>query len=294
MLPRHWAESVRLLKSTGPRLELLEKQSVLLSTLVARNLHPDLLPPPTGTDPFNRHEFKVYSQNGEDGLLLHIFSSIGAQSRFFVEFGCGIGSECNTANLSVNFGWRGLLLDADDGRLAQARAFYHRTLSPCSDSVRIEHAMITAENINDLLHRHVPAREIDLLSIDIDGNDYWIWHAIDVIDPRVVVIEYNAIFGPHRSLTVEYDPEFIRWGKYPGGSYYGASLTALTRLARQKGYRLIGCDRHGVNAFFVRGSVDLFPAVEPEVAYRPNNDRSLGLLTGDRFAEIQHLSFVEV
>lgn len=291
---RLWLESVRLLKSTGPRLELLEKQSTLLSTLVARNLHPELLPPPAGTDLFNRHEFKVYSQNGEDGLLLHIFSTIGAQSRFFVEFGCGIGSECNTANLSVNFGWRGLLLDADVGRLAQARAFYQRALPPNSDSVRIERAMITAENINDLLRPHVPAREIDLLSIDIDGNDYWIWHAIDVIEPRIVVIEYNAVFGPHRSLTVQYDPEFIRWEKYPGGTYYGASLTALTRLGSQKGYRLVGCDRQGVNAFFVRGTADKLPAVAPEVAYRPNNDRSLGLLSGDRFVEIQHLPFVEV
>ncbi|MBP8129496.1 MAG: hypothetical protein KA184_07925 [Candidatus Hydrogenedentes bacterium] len=294
VLPRRWVASVRLAKSIGPRLDALEKQSLLLNAYIAREAYPHLMPVTPDAAAFNRHEIKVYSQNGEDGLILNLFSTIGVRNRYFVEFGCGNGSECNTANLSVNFGWRGLLLDADDARIAQARAFYERMLGPRAGNVRIANTRVTAENINDTLRRQVPEREIDLLSIDIDGNDYWVWRAIEAVEPRAVVIEYNSVFGPERALTVKYDPEFRRWAKHPSGLYFGASLAALVKLGRAKGYRLIGCDRQGVNAFFIPDHVDGFPEVPPETAYLPNNDRVLGLVTPDRFREIEHLPFVEV
>lgn len=293
-LPRTWVEAVRLAKSVKPRLDAIEKQSLLLSALIAREAYPHLLPATADDGAFNRHEFKVYSQNGEDGLLLHLFSTVGVRNRYFVEFGCGNGSECNTANLSVNFGWRGLLLDADEDRIAHARAFYDRMLGARADNVRITRARVTAENINDILRRQAPEREIDLLSIDIDGNDYWVWRAIEAVAPRVAVIEYNAVYGPERSLTVKYDPEFRRWAKHPSGLYFGASLTALAKLGREKGYRLVGCDREGVNAFFIRDDLDGLPEVAPETAWYPNNDRVLGVITGDRFREIERLAFVEV
>lgn len=294
VLPRRWVETVRLAKVAGPRLDALEKQSLLLNAYIAREAYPHLMPITPDSAAFNRHELKVYSQNGEDGLLLHLFSTIGVRSRYFVEIGCGNGAECNTANLSVNFGWRGMLVDADEVRAARARAFYERMLGPRAGNVRIAHTWVTAENINDALRRQVPEREIDLLSIRINGNDYWVWRAIEALEPRAVVIGYNAVFGPERSLTVRYDPEFRRWAKHPSGLYYGASLTALAKLGRTKGYRLIGCERQGVNAFFVLDHVDAFPEVAPEAAYVPNSNRVLDMVAADRFREIEHLPFTEV
>lgn len=112
--------------------------------------------------------------------------------------------------------------------------------------------MVTAENINATLEQGGMRGEIDLLSVDIDGNDYWVWKAITAIQPRIVAIEYNSSFGPERSLTVKYDPSFSRYEKHDSGLYYGASLAALTKLADEKGYLLAGCDSAGVNAFYVR------------------------------------------
>ena len=137
-----------------------------------------------------RHEFKVYSQNGEDGILLYIFSTIGVNSRTFVDFGAENGRECNTANLSLNWGWSGLLIEASTKLFAEAKKYYSKY-----SQVTILNAYVTPQNINQLLSENKFSGEIDLLSIDIDSNDYWVWESIHVCNPRVVVVEYNAILG---------------------------------------------------------------------------------------------------
>ncbi len=182
----------------------------------------------------------IHSQNGEDGILLFVFSVVGTTDRRFVEFGMGDGRVCNTANLTRNWGWGGLLLDADH-RLTESGAGGPMMngsvwMQDSSESA----TLVTADNINPVFREEGLGGSIDLLSIDIDGNDYWVWKSLDVLLPRVVVIEYNASFGPERSVTIPYDPRFDRYEVDVSGIYHGASLTALTRLGREKGYHSTG------------------------------------------------------
>jgi hypothetical protein len=195
----------------------------------------------------NQHEYKVSSQNGEDGIIAEIFRRIGTTNRTFVEFGASNGSENNTA-LLVRQGWSGLWMDADTKAIAKAKAMYHPEIA--SGKLVVLEAFIDAENIEDLFHQGKVPEEFDLLSIDIDRNDYYVWEKITHYRPRVVVIEYNAVAPPAMSWKVPYDPKAFGWNAFGNGN--GASLKALEELGASKGYRLVGCDLCGVNAFFVR------------------------------------------
>lgn len=183
----------------------------------------------------NRFEATLYSQCGEDGILDAIFYKIGTTNKFFVEFGVQDGIECNTRFLQEKRRWSGLLMDGGD-----------------NNPTFIKKEFITVENINVLFKKYDVPYEFDLLSIDIDGNDYWVWKEIqESYSPRVVVIEYNAAIPPTESKTIEYISDF-RWD---GTNYFGASLLALDKLAKQKGYTLVGCNEIGGNAFFVRNDI---------------------------------------
>ena len=240
-------------------------------------------------------EFKVFSQNGEDGLLAYIFSEIGTTNRRFVEFGVGDGRECNCANLAIHFGWSGLMLEASAADVRRARAFYGRLRREDGPRVAVDECLVTVENINEAIAAGQVTSEIDLLSIDIDGNDYWIWEAIDVVSARVVIIEYNASFG-RRAISIAYDPGFVRFKAHRSGWYHGASLAALTKLGERKGYDLIGTDSLGVNAFFVRRDVPKgrLEALGAEEAYRPQRKRMKVATVEQQFAAIEHLAYVEV
>lgn len=199
---------------------------------------------------FRSTEVSYSSQNGEDGILLEIFNQIGIENYTFVEFGIGNGTQCNTANLINNFGWKGLMIEGDPYKAAHASAVY------AQHPVKVTNAFITVDNINQLISEANLPTEIDLLSVDIDGNDYWVWKAIDVVKPRVVVAEFNASFG-HEVVTVPYDKDFDRFKYHKTGIFHGMSLTAAEKLARSKGYVYIGCDSLGVNAFFVKEGINL-------------------------------------
>lgn len=240
-------------------------------------------------------EFKVSSQNGEDGLIAFLFSEIGVRNRRFVEFGVGDGRECNCANLTIRFGWSGLMLEGNAVSARRAQEYYARFERSGPEGIQVRRAHVTAENINETIADAGVQGEIDLLSIDIDGNDYWLWEAIDVVRPRVVVIEYNASFGL-RSITVPYDPTFVRFRKHPSGWYHGASISALASLGERKGYELVGTESHGVNAFFVRRDVlgGRLRTLSAEEAYRPQKGR-LAVATPDKqFSAIAHLEYVEI
>ena len=205
------------------------------------------------------HERKVSSQNGEDGVIEAVFAAIGETNRYFVEFGVGDAVECNTA-LLLERGWQGLMMDLR-GESKNPRA-------------TVQQEVICAENINALFHKYRVPAQFDLLSIDIDGNDFWVWREI-AARPRVVVIEYNANFPPDESRVIVYDPGFV----FENTDYFGASLLALERLGRRKGYTLVYCDSHGVNAFFVANEAlptDYKPRPIAEV-YRPPNYFGRGL-----------------
>jgi hypothetical protein len=212
---------------------------------------------------FDDVEFRAFSQNGEDGILLYLFSLIATTNKRAVEICAGDGIQCNTANLIVNHGWNALLIDGDEGNVNCGGAFYKQ----CPDTMvwppKFIHAWITAENVNSLVSDNGFTGDIDLLSLDMDGVDYWIWDALTVIKPRVVVLEYNNIWGPDVSVTVPYNPEFRTEYNQWGCDYSGASLAAFVKLGRKKGYRLVGCQRYGFNAFFVRS--DINPEIFPEV-----------------------------
>lgn len=295
IVPRAWLAFFRVMRGLPRRVWRLERQVTMLAAERARTRHAGLLA--EASDPvtaFARNELQVYAQQGEDGLLLALLEETGAPHRRFVEFGIGDGRECNTALLSIHFGWRGLLMEGDPERAAAAGAYYARVLGPRAGDVRIRHTMVTSGNINQLLAQHLDAPEVDVLSVDIDGVDYWVWKAITAIRPHIVVAEYNAVYGPSQRITVPYAPGFQRWAAHPGGLYYGASLAALAALGEDKGYRFVGCERHGVNAFFVRTDLPGPPAVRPEDAYRPQDDFILGRIDETRFSEIAHLPFERV
>jgi hypothetical protein len=212
--------------------------------------------------PLSDIQFRSFSQNGEDGILLYIFSLIGTTNRQAVEICAGDGIECNTANLIINHGWKALLLDADAAKIERGRQLYAKLSDSFIRPPVLLHTWITRENVNDLVRGHGFEGDIDLLSLDIDGNDYWIWQALDAIRPRVVVLEYNAIWRADRAVTIPYDPAFqLDFSRQP--HYGGASLAAMVKLGREKGYRLVGSDREEINAFFVRS--DLGAALLPEV-----------------------------
>jgi hypothetical protein len=196
------------------------------------------------------YESRIHSQNGEDGVLARIFSAIGCTNRFFVEFGVGADGQQRNTRLLQAQGWRGLLMDAG--------------AEVGHPDVRRER--ITAENINDLFAKYHVPHEFDLLSIDIDGNDYWVWEAIDErYRPRVLVMEYNASVPPNESKSIAYDPDF-RWR---GTDYFGASLLALSRLSNRKGYSLLYCESRGINAFFLRHDCVPCQTRPLEEIYRP-------------------------
>jgi hypothetical protein len=195
--------------------------------------------------------FGLLSQFEEDGLTLAVLREAGMSTSKFVDIGCGENGG-NSGFLVQELGWSGLMVDADEDRVAASRLRFPR-------GVDVVREWVTRERINDLLIDRGISGEIDLLSIDIDGNDYWIWKAIEAVDPRLVIVEANLLFGGDRAVVVPYDPNFSRHGLSP--TYYGASLSALTVLGREKGrgYRLIALEPNGPNAYFLRS--DLAPHI---------------------------------
>lgn len=180
-------------------------------------------------------ERREYSQNGEDGILEAIFAMIGTTNKQYVEFGAEDGVQTNTRYLMMKHGWSGLLMD---GGFENAQ-------------INLRKEFINAENIERLFEKYNVPFQFDLLSIDIDGNDYWVWKAVRKYRPRVVVIEYNAHIAPGESKTIPYEASFM-WDKT---DYYGASLAALKKLGEEKGYTLLATDRNGVNAFFAENTL---------------------------------------
>ena len=200
------------------------------------------------------YEFQVFSQWGEDGIIDYLVSSIQINRKIFVEFGVENYTESNTRFLMINNNWTGLVID---GSVENIR---HIKQDPVywQYNLKAVHAFIDKENINSLLADNGISGEIGLLSIDIDGNDYWVWEAINCVSPAIVIIEYNSRFGKDRALTIPYNPTFVRCKAHYSNLYAGASLKALVNLGQAKGYCFVGCNSAGNNAFFVRS--DLKPS----------------------------------
>ncbi|MDR2563160.1 MAG: hypothetical protein LBC98_04380 [Prevotellaceae bacterium] len=204
--------------------------------------------------------YKVYSQGDEDGIIAEIFNRIGTTNKKFVEFGVQDGLESN-GHFLLHKGWQGLWIDGNKKFIRNLRNYFAVPIA--KKQLTVINVFITTENINKIIGNQGSTEgEIDLLSIDIDGNDYWIWEAITCIKPRVVVIEYNAKFPPAHEWIIEYNENHI----WDSSDKHGASLKSLEILGSQLGYRLVGTSRTGINAFFVRNDLagNLFP--EPATA----------------------------
>ena len=196
-------------------------------------------------------EFRVFSQFGEDGIIQHLTNRVPIKNDVFVEFGVEDYSESNTRFLLVKDNWRGLIIDADDAH----REFLRRSELDWRHQIDAVTAFIDRDNINSLITEAGIEGDIGLLSVDLDGNDYWVLEAIDAVSPRILIVEYNSVFGPEAAITIPYDPGFARSKANSTWLYWGASLAALTRLADSKGYALVAGNTAGNNAFFVRRDV---------------------------------------
>lgn len=199
------------------------------------------------------YEFKVYSQFGDDGIIQHLINSVPVGNKFFVEFGVGDYSESNTRYLLMNDNWSGFVMDGSAGNIRRLKGediFWKY-------DIQAQAAFITRDNINPLLKNAGLPDDIGLLGIDLDGNDYWIWEALDIaqLKPAIVILEYNSLFGPDRAITIPYSERFYRRKAHYSNLYWGASLKALCLLSKRKGYAFIGCNNAGNNAYFLRREI---------------------------------------
>lgn len=240
---------------------------------------------------FSDTGFKVYSQADEDGLLLYIFALVGTTNKYCIDIAAGHPVGANSTNLIVNWGWHGLLIEGNPDLVAASRQFYAQNPNTFIYPPQAVNAWVTVESINQLIAQQGFTGEIDLLSLDIDGIDYWLLDCLEVVKPRVIMVEYQDILGSKRALTVPYKADFNRFDTHP--DFYGASLPAFVKLTSAKGYRLVGCNQYGYNAFFVANGLgdDLLPEVSVQSCLTHPK-----VLQGqkERLSAVEKLPWVEV
>lgn len=244
-------------------------------------------------------EFKVFSQWGEDGIIQWIISKVPSIEPVFIEFGVEDYRESNTRFLLMNNNWKGLVLDGSEENVKkiEASSWYWRydLTALC--------AFVTKENINELIRQNGFHGDIGILSVDIDGNDYWVWEAVEAVTPKVVICEYNSVFGAEKKVTIPYDENFVRSQAHHSNLYCGASLASLIALGQSKGYICIGSNSAGNNAFFVHRSLEpFFESLSSEEAYVESRFREsrdingkLSFLVGEeRLKAIQDMPLLDL
>jgi hypothetical protein len=241
-------------------------------------------------------EFSVFSQWGDDGIIDWLCCQLPISSLRFVEFGVENYRESNTRFLLKRRNWSGLVIDSS---LRHVRDIRQDSVSWQQD-LQVVHHHVTAENINRLFEECQFTGRIGLLSIDIDGNDYWVWQAVEALDPDIVVCEYNAVFGDVNAITIPYDPAFDRTRAHFSNLYFGAGIRALESLASIKGYQLVGSNSAGNNAFFVRK--ELAGALATRIIdreakpslFRESRDRTGNLSLIGGFRRVEAIAALEV
>jgi len=222
----------------------------------------------------NDYELKIFSQFGEDGIIDYLIKSLKIEEKNFIEFGVENYEEANTRFLLESRNWSGLIFDSSKEHIdfIKGKNYYWKQnlIAKCE--------FITSENINSLIQEHNGDREVGLLSIDVDGNDYWIWKAINGIIPKIVVIEYNARLGKKKSIVTPYKKDFNRIKEHHSSIYFGASLMAIYKLAKEKNYSLVGTNINGSNAFCVHNDVlknSNIKSLSPEQCFHKNSFNEL-------------------
>jgi len=273
--------------------ELQDTVRVALGSVMARQIT-------SSASTLNDAEFRSFSQFGEDGIIEYLIQRCDISPRTFVEIGVESYAESNTRFLAENRLWRGLIID----RNPRLTADLARTKLDWRSQVQAISTFVTRENVRDTVEPFIGAGGLGLLSIDIDGMDYWVLEQLVPFDPAIVIVEYNSLFGDVAPVTIPYDAAFDRRDSAFHNIYYGASLAAFEHLLAPRGYALVGCGTAGNNAFFVRANrLRDVPARNVADAYMPRRfveHRSVdGALTGitDRdcqLRDIQHLPLVDV
>lgn len=242
--------------------------------------------------------FGIFSQFDEDGIIQFLISHLEIENETFIEFGVEHYEESNTRFLLINDNWQGMVMDGSKENIAYIE---NDRVSRRFD-LQARCVFVTKDNINDIIRSSGFDEDLGLLSVDIDGNDYWVWEAINSVHPRIVVAEYNSVFGLD-PVSVPYRPDFDRTKAHYSNLYYGCSLSALAHLARNKGYLLVGSNLRGNNAFFIRKDIaGSFSEISPNDAYVSSHLResrdTRGELTrlreADRRKVIAHLPVVNV
>jgi len=274
--------------------EEIQKNRMLMAKLLIRQVRET-----KKIDGFRDVEFKAFSQNGEDGIIQYLLHKVPIENEVFIEFGVSNYQESNTRFLLLNDNWKGLVIDGSAENIQSIK----RDPIYWKHEITAQSHFITKSNINSIIAEAGVSGDIGLLSVDVDGNDYWVWEAIDVIQPRIVISEYNSIFGDHQPISVPYDENFVRTQAHHSGLFFGASLPALCLLAEKKGYDFVGSDSSGINAFFVRSDLDhelaCLSAQDGYVASRHREARDQnGRLTytsgGDRYGLIEAMEVINV
>ena len=233
-------------------------------------------------------EFSAFSQWGDDGIIQYLIEKLPVKNKSFIEFGVSNYLEANTRFLLLNNNWRGLVFDGSKANIELIEA---DTISWRYD-LTARHLFITKSNINQAIREAGFEKEIGILHIDLDGNDYWIWECIEGIDPEIVIMEYNSVFGNKAAISVPYSDSFFVSDAHFSNLFFGASLKAMCYLAEKRGYHFVGSNMHGNNAYFVKSQL-LNEWVQPVSAddgfiacnFRQNRDRE-GKLTLKRDSEM--------
>ncbi len=221
----------------------IDEQKILLGKLLIQKIKEK-----HAIESLKEVEFKVFSEYGDDGIIQWLINNIDIPNKTFIEFGVADYRESNTRFLMMNDNWSGFVMDASKknvSRIINSEYYWRYELIAKSE-------FISCENINSLISSQSFEKDLGLLHIDLDGNDYWIWEKINVVEPIIVIIEYNSVFGLNRPITIPYEDNFYRTKAHHSNLYFGSSLRALYHLANQKGYAFIGCNSAGNNAYFIR------------------------------------------
>ena len=285
-LGRGIVEMIRKARKPGSKTAQEEVPALLLGRLLSETMSRK-----PSIEALREVEFKIFSQFGDDGIIQWLLNKMDFPNQTFVEFGVSDYQEANTRFLLMNDNWSGYILDSSANNIEACKGSYYYW----KHDLHARKAFINRDNINSLLQEAPFGVHVGILHIDLDGNDYWIWERIEAISPRVVILEYNAVFGSERSITIPYHPRFDRLSAHYSGLYFGASLPALVSLSNKKGYRYIGSNGAGNNAYFIRDDLSLDGLSERGEAprfidskFRESRDRDggLSLLRGAKRVEV--------
>jgi hypothetical protein len=224
----------------------LDSVKILLGNIISQNNKKK------NEDNISSYEFSIFSQWGDDGIIDYLINNLNIKNKSFIEFGVQDYTECNTKFLLMNRNWRGLIIDESTNlinKIKNSDIYWRYDLTAIK-------SFITKNNINNIFKDNNFVGPIGLLSIDIDGNDYWIWDSINCVDPEIVIIEYNSRLGFEKAITIPYREDFERKKAHYSNIYYGASLKALINLGKKKNYIFIGCNSAGNNAYFIKSNLE--------------------------------------